>query len=67
MTVQRLQNGDVDGHYVPFEYPDLKRRYSCFVASAVAQGVAVAPGEGDDGLAPCPCRVLTGAGEAPPG
>jgi len=54
VTVQREQRPGVDGHYVPFEWGDIKYRYSCFFDSLVKTGVAVLPAPNDDGLADCP-------------
>lgn len=53
VTIQRAQNEE-DGHYVPFELDDVKYRYSCFVASAVADDIATVPPPNDDPAAPCP-------------
>jgi hypothetical protein len=60
VCVQHEQRPGVDGHYVPFEFEDLKYRYSCFLQCAVA-GRAILPVQNADsldeaisvGLAPC--------------
>ncbi|MEZ4312856.1 MAG: hypothetical protein R3F14_32940, partial [Polyangiaceae bacterium] len=50
---QREQREGVDGHYVTFEWDDVKYRYGCFFASMVAgEGGAVLPAN-DDTTAAC--------------
>ncbi|HJL02916.1 MAG TPA: hypothetical protein RMH85_15185 [Polyangiaceae bacterium LLY-WYZ-15_(1-7)] len=40
VTLQRAQREGTDGHYVPFEWEDVKRRYACFLASHARDGRA---------------------------
>ncbi|MFT3771026.1 MAG: hypothetical protein QM820_36895 [Minicystis sp.] len=54
VTLQREQRPGIDGHHVPFEWGDVKYRYSCFFDSLVKTGTAVLPPPNDDGLADCP-------------
>jgi len=53
VTVQREQREGIDGHHVPFEWGDVKYRYSCFFDSLARTGQAVLLPPMDDGLAPC--------------
>ena len=53
VTVQREQRVGIDGHHVPFEWGDVKYRYSCFFESLAKTGQAVLLPPMDDGLAPC--------------
>ncbi|MCA9571640.1 MAG: hypothetical protein KC656_27565, partial [Myxococcales bacterium] len=53
VTVQRQQREGIDGHHVPFEWGDVKYRYSCFFESLAKTGQAVLLPPVDDGLAPC--------------
>jgi len=43
VTLQREQRLDFDGHYVPFEWDDVKWRYACFLATHARDGVATLP------------------------
>lgn len=52
-VIQREQNHQ-DGHYVPFEFDDVKYRYACFIATAVENGTATVAAPNDDAAAPCP-------------
>jgi hypothetical protein len=52
VVIQREQNHQ-DGHYVSFELDDVKYRYSCFVATAVADDIATVPAPKDDPAADC--------------
>jgi hypothetical protein len=51
-TLQRAQNGE-DGHYVPFEFDDVKRRYACFVATLADGDLPIIPAIASDPFAPC--------------
>jgi hypothetical protein len=53
VTVQREQREGIDGHHVPFEWGDVKYRYSCFFEGLAKTGQAVLLPPVDDGLAPC--------------
>jgi hypothetical protein len=53
VTIQREQN-EHDGHYVAFEFEDVKYRYSCFIASLAAGRIGVVPAPSLGGLDPCP-------------
>lgn len=53
VTLQRTQRDGIDGHHVPFEWGDVKYRYSCFFDGLVKTGQPVLFGPVDDGLAPC--------------
>ncbi|MCA9616679.1 MAG: hypothetical protein KC586_28165 [Myxococcales bacterium] len=48
VMLQRAQREGVDGHYVPFEHDDLKRRYACFLASHARDGRATLYADGVD-------------------
>jgi hypothetical protein len=52
VVIQRQQNHQ-DGHYVPFELDDVKYRYSCFVATAIANQFATVPLPRNDPAAAC--------------
>jgi hypothetical protein len=53
VTMQRVQREGIDGHHVPYEWGDVKYRYSCFFESFARTGQAVLLPPVDDGLAPC--------------
>ncbi|MCC6217297.1 MAG: hypothetical protein IT376_20740 [Polyangiaceae bacterium] len=53
VTLQREAPPGIDGHYVPFEWPDVQYRYGCFFATA-ATGPRVVPAPSTDALAECP-------------
>ena len=40
VTLQRKERPGIDGHYVPFAWPDVKHRWACFVATHAKEGVA---------------------------
>jgi hypothetical protein len=52
-TIQRQQN-DQDGHYVAFEFDDVKYRYGCFVDAVVRNESGVVALPSDDAMAACP-------------
>jgi len=54
LVLQYTASEGLDGHYVPFEYPEIKYQYACFFDSLVRTGTATVPLPSYDPFAPCP-------------
>lgn len=51
--VVQFEADDFDGHYVPFELPQVKHTYKCWLTSVIADGAGTVPVAIEDGLADC--------------